>query len=138
MNPIFYLAIIILLPILFPVITKKIFGWHSEVDLTGHGLTGRMGQVRTTIHKQVSINKNEIIETYEKLEKDVLNSQIPTFEKTYAINLFINKLELTKMDLEVLSPVEGYFPKKKRKEEILFLDIYINKLNNLNNRINKS
>lgn len=138
MNPIFYFVIIILLPIVFPYIIKKIFGWHSEVDLTGHGLTGRMGQVRTTIPKQVSINKETIIEAYEKLEKDVLNSQIPTFEKSHAIVFFQKQLELTKMDLEILSPVEGYFPRKKRKEEIMFLDKYINKLEELSNKLNNS
>ncbi len=138
MNPIFYLVIIILLPLVFPFIIKKIFGWHSEVDLTGHGLTGRMGQVRTTIPKQVSINKEAIIEAYEKLEKDVLNSQIPIFEKSHTIDLFLKKVKLIKMDLEILYPVEGYFPQKKRKEEIMFLDKYINKLEELSNRLNNS
>ena len=73
MDAIFYLIIIALTPILFPIIVKKIFGWDTKVDLTGHGLTGQMGQVKTTIPNQLSLNKEAIEKAYTKLEDDVLN-----------------------------------------------------------------
>ena len=40
MDALFYLIIIALTPIIFPIIIKKTIGWDTKIDLTGHGLTG--------------------------------------------------------------------------------------------------
>ena len=121
MDALFYLIIIALIPIIFPIIIKKTIGWDTKVDLTGHGLTGRMGQVRTTIPNQVSVNRETIEKAYTKLEQDVLNKRI-------------TKANESKLDLEINAP-EGFFPKKKMKKDIEFIDEYIIKAQALKEKI---
>lgn len=134
MDAIFYLIIIALTPILFPIIVKKIFDWDTKVDLTGHGLTGQMGQVKTTIPNQLSLNKEAIEKAYTKLEEDVLNKRITNTNESLTIDVFIRNLEITKFELEIKEP-EGYFPMKKMKKDIQFLNEYIIKTQKLKEKI---
>lgn len=134
MDALFYLIIIALTPIVFPFFIKKIFGWNSEVDLTGHGLTGRMGQLRTTIPSRVSVNREVIEKAYAKLEQDVLNKRITKANESITIEAFITHLYTAKLDLEINTP-EGFFPKKKMKKDIEFIDEYIIKVQKLKEEI---
>lgn len=134
MDALFYLIIIALTPIIFPIIIKKTIGWDTKVDLTGHGLTGRMGQVRTTIPNQVSVNREAIEKAYTKLEQDVLNKRITKANESITIGAFIIHLYTAKLDLGINEP-EGFFPKKKMKKDIEFLDEYIIKAQALKEKI---
>jgi len=134
MDALFYLLIIALTPIIFPIIIKKTIGWDTKVDLTGHGLTGRMGQVRTTIPNQVSVNRETIEKAYTKLEQDVLNKRITKANESITIKAFITHLYTAKLDLEINAP-EGFFPKKKMKKDIEFIDEYIIKAQALKEKI---
>lgn len=134
MDALFYLLIIALTPIIFPIIIKKTIGWDTKVDLTGHGLTGRMGQVRTTIPNQVSVNREAIEKAYTKLEQDVLNKRITKANESITIEAFITHLYTVKLDLEINTP-EGFFPKKKMKKDIEFIDEYIIKVQKLKEEI---
>lgn len=134
MDALFYLIIIALAPIIFPIIVKKTLGWDTKVDLTGHGLTGRMGQVRTTIPNQISVNREAIEKTYAKLEQDVLNKRITKANESLTINAFITELNIAKLDLEINEP-EGYIPKKKMIKDIEFLNKYIIKTQELKEKV---
>lgn len=134
MDALFYLIIIALAPIIFPIIVKKTLGWDAKVDLTGHGLTGRMGQVRTTIPNQISVNREAIEKTYAKLEQDVLNKRITKANESLTINAFITELNIAKLDLEINEP-EGYIPKKKMIKDIEFLNKYIIKTQELKEKV---
>ena len=134
MDALFYLIIIALTPIVFPFFIKKILGWNSEVDLTGHGLTGRMGQVRTTIPSRVSVNREVIEKAYAKLEQDVLNKRITKANESLTIDAFIAELNIAKLDLEINEP-EGYIPKKKMIKDVEFLNKYIIKAQELKEKI---
>ena len=117
-------------PFLLSFIYKKLFGMETTDIKPSYWRAGRVTmKMKEPAYKK--IDRNKIIDIYNYLDNNINN-----IHKT-DIDRFIQQLTSTRLQLE-LDYVEGYFPKIRRKKDLIFIAKYSDRASDLMKRIEKN